>query len=323
MSRPVVLMPGPMNESVGTGLAEHFEVIRLWEADDPDAVLAERAKDITAVATGGTAIDGAFLDRLPAVQLVASFGVGYDKIDAAAAAERGVVVTNTPGVLDDEVADTALGLLLMTARELSRAERYLRAGSWTERAYPLTKATLSGRTMGILGLGRIGEAIAQRAEAFGISIAYHNRHPKDVAYRYYPTLHELASAVDILMIVIPGGDDTRHLVDASTLEALGPDGILINVARGTVVDEEALVEALRSNTILSAGLDVFEHEPAVHPALLDLPNAVLLPHVGSATIPTRNAMGQLVVDNLLAWRDTGKPLTPVQESTALVQKTGN
>jgi lactate dehydrogenase-like 2-hydroxyacid dehydrogenase len=309
-----------MNETVLTGTAEHFDVIRLWEADDPDAVLAERAKDITAVATGGTAIDGAFLDRLPAVRLVASFGVGYDKIDAVAAAERGVIVTNTPGVLDNEVADTALGLLLMTARELSRAERYLRAGSWTEGSYPLTKATLSGRTMGILGLGRIGEAIAHRAQSFGISIAYHNRHPKDVAYSYYPTLLELATAVDILVIVIPGGDETRHLVDASILAALGPDGILINVARGTVVDEEALVEALRSKTILSAGLDVFEHEPAVHPGLLDLDNAVLLPHVGSASIPTRNAMGQLVIDNLTSWFDNGVPLTPVQESSDLVRK---
>ncbi|MEV8374010.1 2-hydroxyacid dehydrogenase [Kribbella sp. NPDC056861] len=319
MSRPTVLMPGPMNEVVQTGLAEHFEVLRLWEADDPDAVLAERAKDITAIATGGTPIDGPYLDRLPAVKLVASFGVGYDKIDATAAAERGVIVTNTPGVLDDEVADTALGLLLMTARELSRSERYLRAGSWTDSSYPLTKATLNGRTMGILGLGRIGEAIAHRAEAFGISIAYHNRHPKDVAYSYYPTLLELATAVDILMIVIPGGDETRHLVDASVLQALGPDGILINIARGTVVDEEALVEALRTNTILSAGLDVFEHEPEVHPGLLDLDNAVLLPHVGSATIPTRNAMGQLVVDNLTNWHTHGVPLTPVQESLRLVK----
>ncbi|WBQ05986.1 2-hydroxyacid dehydrogenase [Kribbella sp. CA-293567] len=319
MSRPTVLITGPMNEVVQTGLAEHFEVIRLWEAGDPDAVLAERAKEITAVATGGAEIDGPFLDRLPALRLVASFGVGYDKIDATVAAERGVIVTNTPGVLDDEVADTAMGLLLMTARELSRAERHLRAGAWTERSYPLTKATLSGRTMGILGLGRIGEAIARRAQAFGISIAYHNRHRKDVAYSYYSTLLELAAAVDILMIVIPGGDETRHLVDAQVLKALGTDGILINVARGTVVDEEALVEALRTNTILSAGLDVFEHEPEVHPGLLDLGNAVLLPHVGSASVPTRDAMGQLVVDNLVSWYETGKPLTPVQESTRLLR----
>jgi lactate dehydrogenase-like 2-hydroxyacid dehydrogenase len=318
MARPTVLIPGPMNRSVLAGTAEHFEVIRLWEADDPDAVLAERGKDIVAVANSGTTIDGAFLDKLPSLQIVASFGVGYDKIDATAAAERGVVVTNTPGVLDDEVADTALGLLLMAARELPQAERYLRAGKWNERAYPLTPATLKGRTMGILGLGRIGEAIAHRAEAFGISIAYHNRRQKDVAYRYYPSLVEMARGVDILMIVIPGGDETRHLVNAEVLEALGPDGILVNVARGSVVDEAALVDALRSRTILSAGLDVFEHEPAVHPGLLELDNAVLLPHVGSATVPTRDAMGRLVVENLVSWFATGLPMTPVQESRDLV-----
>ncbi|ADB35571.1 D-isomer specific 2-hydroxyacid dehydrogenase NAD-binding protein [Kribbella flavida DSM 17836] len=321
MPRPLVLMPGPMNRSVADGLAGGFEVLRLWEADDPDVVLAERGKDVVAVATGGTPIDGAFLDRVPAVQIVASFGVGYDQIDAAAAAERGVVVTNTPGVLDDEVADTALGLLLMTARELPQAERHLRDGHWHERPYPLTKATLTGRRMGILGLGRIGEAIAHRATAFGISVAYHNRHRKDVDYDYYPTPVELAAASDILMIVIPGGDETRHLVNAEVLQALGPDGILVNVARGSVVDEHALVEALRSGTIQSAGLDVFEHEPEVHPGLLELDNAVLLPHVGSATVPTRDAMGRLVVDNLVSWFEHGTPVTPVQESADLVRRT--
>ncbi|GAA1555507.1 2-hydroxyacid dehydrogenase [Kribbella sancticallisti] len=320
MARPVVLMPGPMNKSVLTGAEEHFDVIRLWEADDPDTVLAERAKEIAAIATGGTTIDGAYLDRLPAVRLVASFGVGYDQIDAAAAAERGVIVTNTPGVLDNEVADTALGLLLMTVRELPQAERYLRAGSWNERPYPLTSATLHGRSMGILGLGRIGEAIADRVQPFGVSVAYHNRRRKNVNYHYYPTLVEMAAAVDILMIVIPGGDETRHLVNAEVLEALGPNGILINVARGSVVDEAALVEALRSRTILSAGLDVFENEPAVHPGLLEVDNAVLLPHVGSASIPTRNAMGELVVENLVSWFQYGVPVTPVQESAELVRK---
>jgi lactate dehydrogenase-like 2-hydroxyacid dehydrogenase len=321
MARPLVLMPGPMYRSVPDGLADGFEVIRLWEADDPSGVLEERGKDIVAVANGGTAIDGAFLDKLPNVQIVASFGVGYDKIDASAAAERGVVVTNTPGVLDDEVADTAMGLLLMTARELSRAEQYLRDGRWTERPYPLTPATLSGRKMGILGLGRIGEAIAHRAAAFGISVAYHNRHRKDVPFDYYPTLLELAAASDILVVVIPGGAETKHLVNAEVLAALGADGILINVARGTVVDEAALVDALKSRTILSAGLDVFEHEPEVHPGLLDLDNAVLLPHVGSGTIPTRDAMGRLVVENLVSWFNHGVPITPVQESADLVRKT--
>ncbi|WP_433163097.1 2-hydroxyacid dehydrogenase [Kribbella sp. CA-247076] len=320
MGLPVVLMPGRMNPVVAEGLDGKVELIRLWEEADPDAVLAERRDDIVAVATGGTPIDGAFLDRLPALRIVASFGVGYDQIDAAAAAERGVVVTNTPGVLDDEVADTALGLLLMTVRQLPQAERYLRAGEWQNGAYPLTKATLRGRRMGILGLGRIGQAIADRVAPFGVSVGYHNRHRKDVEYHYYPTLLEMAHDVDILMIVIPGGDSTRHLVDAEVLRALGPDGILINVARGTVVDEPALADALRDGTILGAGLDVFEDEPNVHPGLLEVPNAVLLPHVGSATIPTRDAMGGLVVENLLNWFSYGTPVTPVPESAELLKR---
>lgn len=317
MGQPVVLMPGPMHPAVAAGLDDHCELIRLWEASDPDAVLAARRDEIVAVATGGTLIDGAFLDRLPAVRLVASFGVGYDRIDATAAAERGVVVTNTPGVLDDEVADTALGLLLMTVRELPQAERYLREGKWQNGSYPLTRATMHGRRMGILGLGRIGQAIADRVAPFGISVAYHNRRRKDVGYRYYPSLVEMARDVDTLVIVIPGGDSTRHLVDAEVLKALGPEGIVINVARGSVVDEQALVDALRTNTILSAGLDVFEHEPEVHPDLLTLPNAVLLPHVGSATIPTRTAMANLVVDNVRNWLTHGTALTPVPESARL------
>src|SRR5215218_9575604 len=320
MVRPLVVMPDPMNRSVSAGLADRFEVIRLWEADDPDAVLEERVKEIVAVANAGTTIDEAFLDRLPNVRIVAGFGVGYDRIDATAAAERGVIVTNTPGVLDDEVADTALGLLLMTVRELPQAERYLRAGKWQDGSYPLTRATLHGRRMGILGLGRIGQAIADRVAPFGVGVAYDNRRRKDVDFHYYPSLVEMARDVDILMIVIPGGDTTRHLVDAEVLKALGPNGILINVARGTVVDEAALVDALRDGTILSAGLDVFEDEPNVHPGLLDLPNAVLLPHVGSATIPTRNAMGNLVVENLVNWLNYGTPVTPVPESADLVKR---
>ena len=320
MGLPVVLMPGPMHPAVAAGLEGHCELIRLWEETDRDAVLASRRDEIVAVASGGGRIDGPFLDRLPAVRIVAGFGVGYDRIDASAAAERGVVVTNTPGVLDDEVADTALGLLLMTVRELPQAERYLREGKWQDGAYPLTRATMHGRRMGILGLGRIGQAIADRVAPFGISVAYHNRHRKDVDYDYYPSLVEMARDVDILMIVIPGGGSTRHLVDAEVLKALGPEGILINVARGTVVDEQALVDALRTTTILSAGLDVFEHEPKVHPDLVTLPNAVLLPHVGSATIPTRTAMGNLVVDNLRNWLTQGTPLTPVPESEDLVRR---
>jgi lactate dehydrogenase-like 2-hydroxyacid dehydrogenase len=318
---PVVLLPGPMNDAVMQGCESRFEVLRAWEADDPEALVDDRAKDVVAIATvGHRRVDAGLMGRLPNLQIVANFGVGYDTVDAAEAARRGVVVTNTPGVLDDEVADTALGLLLMTVRELPQSERYLRAGRWAEEGpYPLTPATLRGRSLGILGLGRIGVAIAARAEAFGISIGYHNRRPKpESPYRYFPTLLEMARAVDTLLVAIPGGDETRHLVDDEVLRALGDQGVLINVARGTVVDEAALASALASGTILAAGLDVYEDEPRVHPQLLTSDNAVLLPHVGSASIATRQAMGQLVVDNLLSWFDRGRPVTPVSESAPLL-----
>ncbi|HLU56947.1 MAG TPA: 2-hydroxyacid dehydrogenase [Pseudonocardia sp.] len=314
MTRPTVLMPSRMHDVVVEGCEERFELIRLWEAADPDAVLAERGADVRGLATGGHhTVDAALLDRLPNLQIVANFGVGYDTVDVEAATERGVIVTNTPGVLDDEVADTALGLMLMTVRELGRAERYLRAGRWaTEGNYPLTDLTMTGRRLGILGLGRIGEAIAKRAEAFKVTIAgYHNRSRKDVPYRYYPSLVEMARDVDTLVVVVPGNASTRHLVNAEVLEALGPDGVLINIGRGTVVDEAALIAALKTRTIRAAGLDVFEDEPNVPQELIDLDNAVLLPHVGSASKPTRRAMGQLVVDNLTTWFAEGRALTPV------------
>jgi lactate dehydrogenase-like 2-hydroxyacid dehydrogenase len=312
-ARPTVLMPAPMHEVVVDGCAERFELLRLWEAPDLEALLAERGADVVGVATGGhRRVDAELLDRLPNVQIVANFGVGYDSVDVDAASERGVVVTNTPNVLDDEVADTAMGLLLMTVRELGRAEQHLRAGKWgTEGPYPLTKATMAGRRVGILGLGHIGEAIARRAEAFGMTVGYHNRNRKDVPYRYYPSLLEMARDIDTLVIIVPGGAATRHLVDAEVLAALGPDGILVNIGRGTVVDEAALIAALRDGTIQAAGLDVYEDEPHVPQELLDLDNAVLLPHVGSASIPTRNAMAQLVVDNLASWFEKGTALTPV------------
>jgi lactate dehydrogenase-like 2-hydroxyacid dehydrogenase len=313
MTRPTVLMPTSMHPIVMDSCAERFELLRLWEAADPDALLTERGPDVRGLATGGhQPVDAALLDRLPNLQIVANFGVGYDSVDVDAATERGVVVTNTPGVLDDEVADTALALLLMTVRELGQAERYLRAGRWAaEGTYPLTDLTVAGRSLGILGLGRIGEAIAHRAEAFRMTVSYHNRSRKDVPYRYYPSLLEMARDVDTLMVVLPGNAATRHLVDAEVLTALGPDGVLINVGRGTVVDEAALVEALKTRTIHGAGLDVYEDEPNVPQELIDLDNAVLLPHVGSASKPTRQAMGQLVVDNLATWFAEGRALTPV------------
>ncbi|MGH3366354.1 MAG: 2-hydroxyacid dehydrogenase [Nocardioidaceae bacterium] len=323
--RPLVLMPGPMHDTVVSGCERQFDVLRLWESSDPEAVLDDRATEVWGIATvGHRPVDDELLGRLPNLQIVANFGVGYDTVDAEAAAKRGVVVTNTPGVLDNEVADTAMGLLLMTARELPQAERYLRAGLWRERPYPLTRGTLAGRTLGIVGLGRIGEAIARRALAFGIDVVYHNRRKKpESGYRYYADVLTMAQDVDTLLVATPGGGSTRHLVDGSVLEALGPDGILVNVARGSVVDEQALISALQAGTILGAGLDVYANEPDVPADLLAAQNAVLMPHVGSASVATRRAMGELVVANLQSWFERGHAVTPVPESASVLEPEQN
>ena len=310
-----VLMPHPMPPLVIAGIEQHLPLIKLWVFDDREAALNARAPEIRALATAGhMPTDGALMSRLPRLEIVSNFGVGYDHVDAAWAGRHGIMVTNTPGVLDEEVADTALALVLNAVRQLPAAERHLRAGRWPKGNFPLTP-TLRGRTIGILGLGRIGKAIAVRAQAFGLVVVYHNRRPQpDVPFVFYPTLIGLAEACDILVVVTPGGAATRNLVDREVLRALGPDGILINVARGTVVDEGALVEALQTGAILGAGLDVFADEPHVPSALTDMDHVVLLPHVGSASQHTRDAMGQLVVDNLLSWANHKGPLTPVAET---------
>jgi len=308
-------MPSPMMPLIVDGVAQNFSLHRGWPDENREAVLREAGPRIRGLAAGGTRrIDGAMMDLMPKLEVIANFGVGYDRVDAAEAARRGIIVTNTPDVLTEEVADLAVGLLLATVRQLPQVDRYLRAGKWLEKEYPLT-ATLRERTVGILGLGRIGKAIATRLEAFGLGIVYYGRRQQeDVPYRFYPSLLDMAKDVDVLMIVIPGGDETKRLVNAEVLRALGPNGILVNVARGTVVDEGALIEALRTKTILSAGLDVFEDEPRVPQELIDMEHVVLLPHVGSASVHTRNAMGQLVVDNLVAWFSGKGPLTPVAET---------
>jgi lactate dehydrogenase-like 2-hydroxyacid dehydrogenase len=311
-----VLMPAEGMSEIGDAVAARARPHRLWRAADPEAMLARIAPDIRAIvsATHPPRIDDAFMARFPKLELISSFGVGYDHIDAAAAARRGIIVTHTPGVLDAETADTAMALTLNATRRYPQAERYLREGRWTEAPFPLT-ASLRGRIMGILGLGRIGREIARRARAFGVEVVYHGRKPQDDApYLYYPTLLGMAKACDILMVSAPGGPETRNIVDRAVLEALGPDGVLVNIARGTLVDEAALIEALRNGTILAAGLDVFAREPHVPEGLLRLDNVVLTPHVGSASVTTRLAMAKLVVDNLLSWMDGKGPLTPVPET---------
>jgi lactate dehydrogenase-like 2-hydroxyacid dehydrogenase len=319
-----VLMPDPMPALVVKGLEQGSKLHKLWEAPDKDAALKELAPRIRGLATGGghTRVDGTFLSRLPKLEIVSSYGVGYDHIDAKWAGEHGIIVTNTPDVLNEEVADTAIGLMLCAVRQLPQADRYLRQGKWLQKPFPLT-ATLRGRTLGIVGLGRIGKAIATRAETFGLKIVYHGRKPQaDAGYEYFPSLVEMARAVDILLVITPGGPETKHLINADVLEALGPEGVLINVARGSVVDEAALIAALRERKIMTAGLDVFASEPRVPQELIDMEHVVLLPHVGSASVHTRNAMGQLVVDNLLSYAAGRGPLTPVRETPWPGNKSG-
>jgi len=306
-----VLLIGPSRPVVAKGLAA-FTVHSLASAADRDAFL-KSASHLRAMAVSAPVvpIDGALLAQLRQLEIIASFGVGYDHIDVAAAAKRGIIVTHTPDVLTEEVADTAIGLLLCTVRELPQAERFLRAGKWLERNFRLSRATLRDRTVGLVGMGRIGQAIARRLEAFGVPIVYHTRKPRpELAYRHYPDLLEMARAVDILLVIVPGGPATRNMIDAKVLEALGADGILINIARGSVVDEPALIEALKQGKIMAAGLDVFAKEPHVPAELIAMDNVVLFPHLGSASVK----MDQLMVDNILAWAAGKPPLTPVPET---------
>jgi lactate dehydrogenase-like 2-hydroxyacid dehydrogenase len=255
------------------------------------------------------------LALFPKLEIVASFGVGYDHVDSTYAREHNIVVTNTPDVLTEEVADVALGLLIATVREFVKADRYLRSGLWTSQNYPLSVGSLRDRKVGIVGMGRIGQAIARRLDGCRVPVVYHSRKPANgVSYTHYPDLIEMAKAVDTLVVIVPGGAGTAKMINADVMKALGPRGVIINVARGSVVDEPALIAALKSGTILAAGLDVFEKEPNVSDELRALQNVVLLPHIGSASVVTRNAMDQLVVDNLKAWFAGKPPLTPVVET---------
>jgi len=320
LSRITVLVPGALNDHAAKRIEKTFEMIRMDSAD-PARVTPELAGKVRGIAAFG-GISAGFMDALPELEIVASFGVGYDSVDAAHAGKKSVMVTNTPDVLTEEVADTALGLLINAVRELPRAENYLRDGRWVkEGPYRLTPGTLRGRKAGIFGMGRIGQAIARRLEAFGLPVAYHNRRQVEgMDYEYHPTLVSLAGAVDTLISVVPGGASTLKAVNAEVLKALGPNGVFVNIGRGSTVDEDALAAALRDGTILAAGLDVFADEPNVPKALLDVPNATLLPHVGSASVHTRNAMADLVVDNLLSWFSKGAPVTAVPETAHVKAK---
>jgi lactate dehydrogenase-like 2-hydroxyacid dehydrogenase len=319
MAKPALLMTGEMMPLIMRGCEAHFEVKRYWQAADRDAFLKEVGPAVRAICTGtftGVKTSDALMGLCPNLKIISNFGVGYDSVEVPAAARRGVIITNTPEVLTEEVADTTLGLLLSTVREFYQAEKWLRDGRWAKEGdYRLTPASLRDRSVGIVGFGRIGKAIARRLEAFGVPVSYYGRNQQTgVSNRYYADLVALARDVDTLIVVTPGGPETQNLISAPVLAALGARGILINVSRGSVVDEAALIEALRKRTILAAGLDVFLNEPKPNPAFLELDNVTLLPHVGSASQHTRDAMGQLVVDNLIAFVEGKPPKTPVPET---------
>jgi lactate dehydrogenase-like 2-hydroxyacid dehydrogenase len=315
--KPDVLLIGSKRPVFVDGLSPKVKLHYLLDAPDRDAFIKSVADKVRAMVVTYTVnkVDAAFMQRFPKLELVANFGVGYDNVDAKWAGAHGIIVTNTPDVLNEEVADTALGLLLCTVREFPQGERYVRAGKWLQGQYPLTKATLRNRTVGMVGMGRIGKAIARRLDAFGVPVVYHSRNPQPgVAYKYYPKLVDMARDVDTLMVIVPGGAATANMINAEVLKALGPNGIVINMARGSVVDEPALIAALKNRTIYSAGLDVIAKEPHVPKALLEMDHIVLFPHLGSASEATRTAMDQLVVDNVLAWAAGKPPLTPVPET---------
>jgi lactate dehydrogenase-like 2-hydroxyacid dehydrogenase len=312
MSKPGLVMVGPMMPLVLEGIGPHFEVHKLWESENADALLGRIAGDVRAIATDGfRGASRSLIEQLPRLAIISSMGVGYDAIDVGAARERGVIVTNTPDVLNEDVADLALALLLAVVRRIPQGDRYVRSGQWLRGPMAFTP-TLREKTVGMVGFGRIGKAIARRVAAFGVDIVYHARSAQpNQPYRHYPDLLAMARDADILIAILPGGTGTRRLIDAAVIDALGPEGILVNVARGSVVDEKALVQALATGRLGGAALDVFENEPQVPEALLTMENVVLSPHQGSATQHTRNAMAQLVVDNLIAWAQGRPPLTPV------------
>ena len=312
-----LLIYGPVRPILENGFSDQFVLHTAETKHDLERLTPAMLEKIRGIAVTYHTVhaDKTALARFPKLEIVASFGVGYDHVNSAYAREHDVVVTNTPDVLTEEVADVAMGLLISTLREFVRADRYLRSGLWTTQNYPLSVGSLRDRKIEIVGMGRIGQAIGRRLDASRVPVAYHSRNPSaSVSYEHYPDLVEMAKAVDTLIVIVPGGASTAKMINADVLKALGPRGVVINVARGSVVDEPALIAALKSGTILAAGLDVFANEPAVPEELRTMQNVVLLPHIGSASVVTRNAMDQLVVDNLKTWFAGKPPLTPVAET---------
>jgi len=307
--KPRLLQHGRLPEKTEAQLAGQYDVHPFWAETDPAGYLAQHGSEFVAMTTrAAIGVDAKMLAALPNLRVISSFGVGTDKLDLETARARGIAVGYTPDVLNDCVADTAFALLMDAARQVSAADRYVRRGEWLKGPYPLT-TRVSGKRLGIVGMGRIGRVIAKRSSGFDMEVRYFGRKPQDdVDYGFEPSLEALARWADFLVVATSGGPSTRHLISASVLEALGPQGYLINIARGTVVDEAALVDALTHKRIAGAGLDVFESEPHVPEALFPLDNVVLLPHVASGTHETRAAMADLVFDNLQSFFASGAVL---------------
>lgn len=314
MNRPTLLQKLRLTPALEARLAASYRVHRLTDEADPAAFLSAHGGEFDGLVTAASSgVDAALLAVLPNLKVISSFGVGLDQIDLEAARARGIPVGYTPDVLNDCVADAAFALMLAAARGVAAADRYVRRGDWSgppsAARFPLGRK-VSGARLGILGLGRIGRTVARRAAGFDMEVRYHNRRPvPDVPWAHEPSLIELARWCDFLVVIAAGGAETRHLVDAQVLEALGPQGFIVNVARGSVIDEAALVRALVDKRIAGAGLDVFEHEPQVPAELMALDNVVMLPHIGSGTVETRQAMGDRVADNLDAFFRDGRVIS--------------
>ncbi|MEN9721350.1 MAG: Glyoxylate/hydroxypyruvate reductase [Pseudomonadota bacterium] len=306
---PEIVVTSRIPPFLTTGLQEKYVVHERDHIRDRQVFGRVRAL----VGGGESKIDASYMALFPALEMISVCGVGYDGIDVAAAKKRGIMVSHTPEVLNDDVADLALGLLLAVARKIPAADRFTRNADWLDGPFPLTRK-LTGAKLGIVGMGRIGQAIAKRAAAFDMDISYNTRHQRsDVPYKYVPNVSALAAAVDFLVVITPGGSATRNLINAEVLKALGPQGFLVNVARGSVVDQVALIEALQKKTIAGAGLDVYVDEPNVPAELRKLDNVVLTPHVASGTVETRKAMSALALANLDAHMSGQPIMTPVPE----------
>ena len=308
-----ILQIGRLSNDVNQCLEREYGALALWQQTQSDEFLQQFGADFEVVVTSAAyGLTAAQIALLPNLRAVCSFGVGYDSIDVAALQQKNIVLSNTPDVLTDCVADLAMGLMIDVSRGISAGDRYIRKGLWGSKQRMGMQVRVSGKRLGILGLGRIGAAIANRAVGFNMEIAYHNRskHPES-DYAYLPSVQALAQWADYLVVACPGGAETEHLVDAAVLSALGEHGYLINIARGSIVDEQALIQALDNKQIAGAALDVFEHEPKVSQALMENDSVVLTPHIGSATQETRMNMDELLLDNVAAFVQEGRLLTAV------------